>query len=518
MTDPPSHDRSGAALWGVVTIVFVLAAVLAGTRFTRVAGDQLADRFDLAYETPALASVQLLQDGINPYAAAVYDEVPFVITMYTPIYPLLVALLPGDADNPYRAGRLVSLVAMVCAAAGLALVGRAAPVPALAALATFVLLWPVTQKAAFVRGDGLALALSVMAVLLLRGPRVGSGRIVAAALFAVGAVATKQTSAAALAACWLHLCLRPLGGARLFAAVALVAGALLALGAHAAWGTGFWFCTLVVPTNPFSATHFANAWREMLRQPAFALVLSALVAWVVTRGAGTTSVTRQVAGEPHGFRVRCGRSPLVPYVLCTWVILLATLGKRGSWTNYFIEPSLAVLLWAVDALSLRWAGWRGPVQGRDRGPARRAACAALLVALPLGLELWLAAPADYAHSDSARRAERAAFADGLRTVCTELGLLDPSVLDVYTPVHDLMLGSRVHFNDPLLYSLSWKSGTLSPRPLLDAVGDGRFDLVLLPRGMSLSSRPEGPVGDVILAVLSRYRRARSAGPADLYLP
>src|SRR6185436_19396618 len=86
---------------------------LAGARFAVVVAGQLAWPLDLEFETLQLRTVRVIESGRNLYGAETYADLPFVFSVYTPLYHLLVAALPEVAGRPFLVGRLVALGAML---------------------------------------------------------------------------------------------------------------------------------------------------------------------------------------------------------------------------------------------------------------------------------------------------------------------------------------------------------------------------------------------------------------------
>jgi len=123
ITLPATATRPGSASLLTVTVLAVLVSVMACHRIVSVARNQLPARHDLAYEGPQVATIQLLRQGVNPYSPEVFNEIPFTMTFYTPLYHGVVALLP-ESRNIFLLGRIVSLGCMACAGCCIVLFGR----------------------------------------------------------------------------------------------------------------------------------------------------------------------------------------------------------------------------------------------------------------------------------------------------------------------------------------------------------------------------------------------------------
>src|SRR5438045_4790197 len=136
----------------------MLAAVIvvvALARFARASIYGLATPVDVEYDTPNLFTIRAIQAGRNVYAPEFFLAPPFGLTIYTPLYHYIVSVLP-QFTNPFLSGRFVSLVFMV--ASGLLLFwvkDRTNTTNAAIAFGVFLLLWPVSQLAAVLRGDNL---------------------------------------------------------------------------------------------------------------------------------------------------------------------------------------------------------------------------------------------------------------------------------------------------------------------------------------------------------------------------
>ncbi|HTE05848.1 MAG TPA: hypothetical protein VK824_06610, partial [Planctomycetota bacterium] len=436
----------------------------------------------------------------------VYADVPFTLTMYTPLYFHIVAALPAAPDAPFLAGRLVSLVSMLGAAALLFAVPRRRAgtwLPALAA-ACFLLVWIVGQYAAAMRIDALAVALSACGVTLARRrtPRAVAG----AALCCLLALATKQSHVAAAVACvtWLALQDRPL--AARFAA--WLAGGLL-LGAGAAsllWGRGFWFSTVTATMDSPQWWSVPAVWGAVLQQPLFAVLcaLAALTAAARVRRDGVRGALRSLE--------------LCYAVLATLLSSLA-LAKTGSSAIYFIEPALALLLWLLAAwadvpASEPPAHGAGAPRGAPAVPAaaraapmgarvRGAAFGAVAVAVALELATSASHRGRITLAAADPQADRA-FAAGMRAALEREAPGRPLVLNLGPPHFAYYAAQDTCLNDSFLYTLLWTTGRLGPEPLVAAIEARRFDVVLLSSLVDAAPEPPPPWDRIVRTVRERY--------------
>ena len=476
---------------GLVAAALLLAG---GERLARVARDSLASPWELGLETPNVTTIALLREGRNVYDPAVYAELPFALTMYTPLYHLVVAALPATPGNPYRTGRWVSLFGLLGASCALLAAGRRrlGVWAALAAMGVFWLFWPVTQRAAFVRGDLLGLAFAAWAVVMLCG-RDGRRRPVTAALLCVLALATKQTFVAAPAACGLALLLEDRRRALRFVLTFAALAGGLALWATLAWGPGFWFSTLVVPRNPLNVLEALGYLATLPRQPLVwaLLALAGALAWFRP---GREGALRDSAGPPRVFAL---------YLSCATLVMLVTIWKWGSGTNYFLEPCLALLLWLVARTRPR------PDVGlAGRPPAWMVPAGLGVLSLAAVLELSLTRTADYTYVDAAQLERKAQWVGKLQEHVASLGFDDPTVLCLHRTSLNYLLQDRAYVSDQLLYRFAWDAGRLSVEPLLDALRTGVFDVVVVPTGAMEAE--QGPSFAAIHAgIREHYRVART---------
>ena len=475
--------RAHASLRTLFALLVAAVVVGSAVRAAWISGAQLRQRTDLLLESTQLASVLVLQRGQDLYGPETWADVPFTLTMYTPLYFLVVAALPQTPGRPFLTGRLVSLACLLGAAATLFGVPRrrgAWPLPLLA-VACFLLLWPVTSHATYLRCDALAVFLSAAAVTLVRRrtPRAVAG----AALCCVLTLATKQSYVAPSAAGLVFLLLADRGAARRFVAWGLGAGLAGLAAATAVWGEGFWFSTVGATTTPLHWPGVLVIPKLMLDQPLFAILtlLAALTAVSALRREGVGLLRR---------------SPELTYAACSFLVAMLTLTKIGSGSNYVIEPMLAQLMWLVRAF------------GDERllpAPAPRAA-AFLAVVLACALELATTT----AHRDAVTfaledPAAGEAYHARLRAGFAAAGYVDPLLLDLGPPRHAYGITSRACLNDPFLFNLLWNTGRLGTGPLLEAIEARRFDVVLLRAAASEADALDTPYGEIARAVAARYR-------------
>jgi hypothetical protein len=474
-------------------------------RVAVVARDQLPAPFDLSgYETPNLATILLITEGKNIYSPGVFETGDFVLTMYTPAFHYMMAALPASAANPFLTGRIVAMTFMVLVASLIFLPGRPERpwlLPVLA-LGCFFSIRPIVANMSHLRHDSMALFLSASSVVLVAGAHCGRGRVAMAAGCGCLAFCTKQTYLTGSVGAFLFLAANDRGKALVFAATSTALLALGALFAQVFWGPGFWFSVFVAPQNPMRLEHFVAIWFSMLRQPTFFFLL--ITTFFVT----LRSLWRERWPALFG-------SPYPPYLAVTTLVLLATVGKRGSAANYFFELVLACLLWLTYAL-------RDVTWGRlaAAGPSSVLALFCLCEAAELGL----AKRDGYAFTT---RAMALAAADRLASVRREIGTLGPADARVLNlaKAFRLPVDSSAHrvkdstysyischsmsVNDPLLYDILWDTGVLPRDRLREPIEAHEFDVILLPTILDDDGRVRLEKGGVLEAVQRCYRLART---------
>jgi len=480
-----------SALWidRVFLVTAIVLAAVALWRMQMVVRWNLASPFDLVFESPNLASINSLRNGLNIYDPAAFNAPPFVFTLYTPLYHLICAALPASAANPFLTGRWVALVFMVLAAAGICWVARRRSwPPILLVLGLFCLLHPVSTNAGFLKNDAVALFFSVLALLVLRDHEGNSFRLAGAALCCVLALAAKQVFVASSAACFFSLLFQQRRRDAL--RFALYYGLFAALGvtvAQMVWGSGFWFSVLAAPQMPFDLAQFTTQWGLMLRQPTFVLLNAFVIAGVAV------SIFRRNGKE-------LATNPFLLYFAFAEAVLFLTVGKPGSSTNYFIESSLAASFWLVSV-----------------GPSLlvRNFSKIAVAGFCLGAVLWETAsakPREFAFMDAGFVAWRTQFHQRLVANAESLaaGAKPLRTLNLATASTFYDWPGETSVTDPYLYFLLWDRGVLSPQPIVQALKSQYYDVVVFRNdGVWMTSAHTDGVGVILRAVRDSYQLARS---------
>ena len=465
-----------------ITVMLIGFAVW---RILTVARDQLAAEYDLSYEGPQVRSIALFASDGNPYSKEVYNDVPFVITFYPPLYPLLVALFPAHG-NVFLIGRIVSLCCMLVAGCCIVASTRGLTTWSFLTCASFFLLWPVSTNAAFVKCDSLALALSAASIVILQHRRTCAG-VCGAAVLAVMAIAAKQSFVSALIAGFLFLWKTDNRAARAYAAAILCSATAAGTAASMAYGEGFWRAVTSFSTNAVTPAAAVHVLLAGLCQP----MLLALI------GIACTSAI-PVRKQLLSFNTTHVSLPAL-YAVCSFVIALLTLGKEGSSTNYLLEPAVALCMTLANRRDTT-----GVVGQKDMS--------GLLASLLLVCcAFWDTVACDRsAYNLTHLPANRGAaeLVVRRRSAIAALAGERPKILNLAWASLTAELPGEVSLSDPFGQLLLYEAASLDVDPLVDSIHRTYYDLIVIYPGIAdrfLSSpSPVGRLGD---ALRRRYRPA-----------
>lgn len=440
-------------LLAMAALVFAVAFY----RIQMVVRWQLMIPFDLVFESPNLATIQSLRHGVNIYDPAFFNAHPFIFTLYTPLYHLICAALPDSNANPFLTGRLVALTFFSAAMVSTLWVANSRNwIATLLFLGSFMLLHPVASNFAFLKNDGTALFFSLIAVLTISRPSRTPRHIAFAALFALLAFAAKQVFLAATATCFISLLFGNRRNAVRFILYYSLFALVGAIAAQITWGNGFWWCVFSAPRLPNDPDQFRLQWSLMLWQPAFLFLLICSLFTIAEYG------WRQKFKE-------WGANSFLLYLLFSSTVLLLTVGKPGSSTNYFIEPCLAAICWLISVF-----------------PSSRLG----KTALPLTVSICIAAA--FCEINMAKDHEFSAAPPGTAMRRTQLHKTLLKEAQALVPTIDrwrvLNLASCTTFfewpgesaiNDPYLYQLLWRTGKLKANGMVRELSAQTYDLVIL---------------------------------------
>jgi hypothetical protein len=189
-------------------------------------------------------------------------------------------------------------------------------------------------------------------------------------------------------------------------------------------------------------------------------------------------------------------SPYPIYLASALLVLVLTIGKSGSSTNYLFELLLALLIWIVYALGTSTFPHQVP----------RAVWIATLVLLAgCAIEPWAAWRATYRFVDAQRARGAAQYCALLRREVQSLGIDTPLILNPVTHSLAYAVGGRVALNDPEHYYRMWNDGLLDVDPFLQSIHAREYDIVMIPY-KALEDRSPPPLRKrIIEAVRQSYR-------------
>lgn len=469
-------------------------------RFALISWDQLRAPFDLNYETQNLRIVQAIRKGLNPYAEETYARPPFIINIYTPLYSCLASLLPGMPENPFFPGRFLSLVSAAVCGVLLFLAGgpRGSFWPPFICAAAISGAGIICRHAAYFKCDPLALCLSGASVVALA--RAGSGRsgVIGSAFLAVLAVTSKQYFIAAGASCLLYLLFANRKAFFLYFAVAGGLSAVFAAFASLHWGSGFWFSTVGAIRQPFTPDNLSRIAGVMSRSPMF---------WFLAAAAAAAVCKTMREKGLEMFR----ESPFPFYLIISTAWALIAANRHGASASYYFESALAQGLWIV------WT-----VRNLSAASLFRPAFL-FFAALFLACGVWamnFTRTDDYTWLRPDRVARITSRKACLMNAKRELRLRNPEVLSLFRQDCSHYFGGLTHINDPFLYLWLWEHGRLPLDPLLKALRQRRYDLVIAGDRqfpLTYSSHPF-PYKDIFRTLDENYALAGSGCGFHFFLP
>jgi hypothetical protein len=497
-----SLQKAAAAFFILITLLVTGASLI---RLTRVSIDHLQAPHDIFFESHNLATIKSIGQNAPIYSPSFYADLPFVITIYNPLYHYLVAALPAKSDNPFFTGRLVSLISLIlCALLFLKLgeSGKKLTVPIL--LIGWVFLISVTvQNAAYLRGDTLALLFSLLAIFLLDGEEGNYRRICLAAILGFIAFAVKQTSISATCACFLFLCSQNWKSARAFLALTCCLYGGFAVLAQMVWGSGYWFSAyLSLMGHPILLNNALRMWGTMLREPLFALLVlvSVLTALEALRRDGSAVLIK---------------SPYLGYLIFATLVLLFTIGKVGSDKIYFLEFIFACFLWILFFRKTYWSSLS----------RKWIAFLPILVFWGISISELLWADSDsYSYTDKETTRYRQEAYELAAKEIEELRVDKGKILTLNTYVLLYTVQPQAYLNDPYNYWLMWSAGVLDINPLLHAIEKRQFSAILLvsrknPYSIpAMTFFPASPSTNRLFKTLDKFYFLKKKGVFLYFLP
>ena len=393
---------------------------------------------------------------------------PYTVTVYTPVFLAATAALVQLGCDGFVAGRLLVLSSMLGLAAIILWFGyrRTGWVAVLVALALLLhpMQWPWSLV---IRPDLAAIFLSVLAVMVVSGTK--SRRAIAiSATLCVVAVFTKQTAAAAPAAILISLLARDRRGALLFTTAFGLGTMSVAAALQWASHGQFFFQTVTANVNPFEIGRAVAMYvRFLATGPLFIAILVVMLV--------ATARRRQL-------------SVVAMYALLS-VLTAGAVGKTGSSMNYFLEPLVAVALWAGIEFPTEWFIRRQPVRVAI-------GAVAVLAVLLFSTTSWI----DQFKDHRATRTVAPIHANLVQTVSEVEGVVvsdDASLL--------VAAGKPVHYRPFIMAQLA-EAGLWDQGPFLRELEEGTVAMIIFrTRPIAIHESRYTPAMREILA--RRYRLA-----------
>jgi hypothetical protein len=444
-----------------ILIVLVISAVtlFALHRLSIEAFEHLSIPYDLAIESHNLATVKAIQSGERIYDESFYGDVPFIITIYNPLYHWLTASLPQHKSNPFFTGRLISLMATILILFLILFPGYSKNRPNLLPASFLAMAWILLIPTFFVgtiylHPDMLGVLFSGIAMITIAKPT-NILRVFLASLFGVLAFATKQNFICATAASFLFLAFSNFRKAVLFGAISLCLYSAFFILMTKTWGDGYWFSAFISVSKHPNLLHLT--WLRignLLKEPLFSLLLVCDLA--------------SISYTAWRHKKRLSDSPYSIYVELTAIVPLFALGKIGGEESYYVEFMFASVLWLVFFLRQFY-----------KESARKFGLPFLLVfVIILGFQLRIEKPGDFFLTQvPTNRYFRNNVPEKFAEEIADIKPRNKNFLFINTHVM-APFSEKIFLNDPYNYWLMWKFGILDPEPMIQALDKKYFSLIL----------------------------------------
>lgn len=469
--------------------VFFIGALFLSRLFI-VTIDQLNAPFDLIFETPNLCTIKLIKDGKNPYDPEIYSKPPFLITIYTPLYHYIAATLPINKKNPFLYGRILSLLAMFAAASALFLIPgkKTFLIFSILGFSLYFSIWTVVSNTSFLKNDSLALFFSIYAIVIIYRCN-SSLSVVWASLFCILAVLSKQSYISAVITCFIYLLLSNRTHFFIFLASILILTAIVISIAAGLWGAGFWFSTISALQHPVSLNQGINLWKQMFRQPSF---WSINIFFLLTLIPYFKKNAREMLQD----------APFFLYSIVTFLILTITIGKIGSSTNYFFEFLLSELIWIVFILSKQ----SKPFNSKPFIIAGLIFLSAVSV-----FDIYSSKRDNYSLISQKTMRGKNKKILSMKNAVKSLNINTPLIMDLVRHNYLFSLSDNISLNDPFLYRLLWRKGTIDFHPFLNSIKHQIYDIIMLPKSLSLMSNSGDPFNQAVALTFQYYKIKTSGG-------
>jgi hypothetical protein len=442
----------------LIAILLALAFV-SFQRFFEVTAEHLTTPYDLKIESHNLATIKALKGGQPIYDRNFFEDIPFIITIYNPVYFLLVATLPQHVSNPFFTGRLVSLISTVLVLLLLFLPGHQNNCRHMWFLPLFAVVWLLSlpifvESAAYLHPDILALFLAGAAIVIIQeSPRFLT--VITSSFLASLAFATKQNFVCASLASFTFLLFLDRRKATVYAGASAVFLGSFFLIVPEILGKGYWFSTFFsVLRHPAFLTLTIQRLFELFMQPMFGLLAASIGLTLIY----VALKHRQVFTD----------NPYLLYLEIAGFVPLVGLGKIGSEVSYYLEFMLASLLWLVfftrrflPELSQRhWITFL------------------VCFVISFFLDLNLTDRSGYVLTEHPNN--RYFQSNVAEQIKAEIKALDPpneNFLVINT--HALCpLFQKAHFNDPYNYWLMWNYHIIKPDSMIKAIESKYFSVIM----------------------------------------
>lgn len=471
-----------------LTVFFIAALFL--SRLFIVSKDQLIAPFDLVFETPNLSTIKLIKDGENPYNPEIYSKPPFLITIYTPLYHYIAATLPINEQNPFLYGRILSLLSMLAAASALFLIPREKNflIFSLLGFSLYFSIWPVISNTAFLKNDSLALFFSVYAIVIIY--RFNSSLSIAwASLFCVLAVLSKQSYVSATITCCIYLFLSNRTQFLIFLTSISILAAIVVLIAAIFWGTGFWFSTVSALQHPISLQQGISLWRQMFSQPSFwAINILFLLTFIPYLKENIQKIIQE--------------SPFFVYSGVAFLILIMTMGKIGSSTNYFFEFILSQLMWITFILHK---------QLKPFNTKPFIVFGMIILSTVSIFDVYSAKRRNYSFIDQSTMRQQNIKISRMKESVDSLNIHSPLIMDLFRHNYVFSLSNNISLNDPFLYRLLWRKGIMDFHPFLDSIKHQLFDIIMFPNDLNVKLPSTDPFYQAVVLTYRYYRVEATSG-------
>jgi hypothetical protein len=482
-------------------IVLVVAVVITVASFCRVlcvAKDHLAAPFDLWFETPNLCTIQSIQEGKNIYDPAMYEDLPFILTIYTPAYHYLVASVPQQQKNRFLTGRILAMACMILASLTLLFPFKARSNIAisLVAVSCFFCIRDVVRHASYLNTDSMALFFSAAAIVTTERSRNHTWITILISVLSFIAFTCKQSYIAAAVSCFFFFLLDSRRTALIFSISSLLLFLLFGIFAQLYWGYGFWFSIFLAANGPMTWQNIVGHWGTMLHQPLFVVLLVLMI--LASSLCFRRKNWKDFANSPYFF-----------YLLISGFMLMLTLGKVGSDVHYFFEFILASLLWLVF-LAKKFLANQLP---------RQLSLSLSFLCLIVVLELTCAKRVTYSFTSDEHIHEYLKFRDLINQEIKGLQAPNDRILnlDNHRSIYDVQ--RCPYLNDPFLYALLWNTKALDIHPIVCAIQRHFFGVIILDKRRNLDEKlGDSPMDLIIKTLLKHYQLSRSGIVFQYFVP